>query len=178
MDIFHHNYHNEVRNVSQRYQKMTLAHLPSGNQTWLENPLWMEVLIGKSPIDIISVPCSSTPCLITRGNTIYIHFPLLHSGQHGIACCLCWDCSALSHHSRQRSETSLEHGWSPQNVQRWFKDIWGFPEIGVPPNHHFNGIFHHKPSIWGYNMYGNPHMWWAISLNICGGYHPNEYSKT
>ena len=33
--------------------------------------------------------------------------------------------------------------------------IWGFPEIGVPPNHpNFSGIFHYKPAIFGY-----PHLW-------------------
>ena len=33
-------------------------------------------------------------------------------------------------------------------------DIWVFPNIGVPPNIHFNGIFHYKPSILGY-----PYFW-------------------
>ena len=37
---------------------------PSGNQTWQwKIPLWMEVLIGKSPMN---GSFSSTPCLITR----------------------------------------------------------------------------------------------------------------
>ena len=35
--------------------------------------------------------------------------------------------------------------------------IWGFPEIGVPPNHpNFNRIFPYKPSILGI-----PHSWKA-----------------
>ena len=33
--------------------------------------------------------------------------------------------------------------------------IWGFPKIGVPPNHpNFSRMFPYKPSIWGY-----PHSW-------------------
>ena len=45
--------------------------------------------------------------------------------------------SALLKISRDKDETST---------------IWWFPEIRVPLC--FNGIFHHKPSIWGY-----PQLW-------------------
>ena len=39
------------------------------------------------------------------------------------------------------------------------QSIWGFSETGVPPNHPFvDGMFHYKPSIWGYPIYGNLHM--------------------
>ena len=38
--------------------------------------------------------------------------------------------------------------------------IWGFPKIGLPPNHPFlDGIFPYKPSsYWGTPINGNPHM--------------------
>ena len=40
-----------------------------------------------------------------------------------------------------------------------YQSSWGFPEIEVPPVIiHFNGIFPYKPSIWGYPIYGNPHL--------------------
>ena len=30
-----------------------------------------------------------------------------------------------------------------------------FPKIGLPPNHpYFSGVFHDKPTIWGYH-----HLW-------------------
>ena len=35
------------------------------------------------------------------------------------------------------------------------RSIWMFPKIMVPPNHPFlTGVFHYKPSIWGY-----PYCW-------------------
>ena len=35
--------------------------------------------------------------------------------------------------------------------------IWRFPEIGVPLNHPFlDGIFHYKPTIWGYPNFRKP----------------------
>ena len=62
-------------------------------------------------------------------------------------------------------------------------NIWWFPEIGVPTIFiHFNGIFPHKPSIWGYPMTmettislenGNTSGWFihtqpfSVNLNLC-----------
>ena len=37
--------------------------------------------------------------------------------------------------------------------------IWGFPKMGVPPTHPFQyRNFPYRPSIFGYPIYGNPHM--------------------
>ena len=47
--------------------------------------------------------------------------------------------------------------------------IWGFPEIGLPPViiHFRLGIFPYKPSIWGYPIYGNPHIYIYIYTYTC-----------
>ena len=44
--------------------------------------------------------------------------------------------------------------------------IWGFPKIGVPLNHSFlDGMFHSKPSILGYPIYGNPHIYIILCVS-------------
>ena len=50
------------------------------------------------------------------------------------------------------NDSILNEQWSfqPASVGR----IWGFPKIVVPPNLHFNRVFHYKPSI-----LGNPYFW-------------------
>ena len=40
----------------------------------------------------------------------------------------------------------------------WMRGIWRFPEIGVPPIIHFNGIFSINHLFLGYPIYGNPHI--------------------
>ena len=50
------------------------------------------------------------------------------------------------------------------------ESVWGFPKIGVPPNHHpFQWDFpQQKPSIWGYpHDYGNPHMKVHMFFSFC-----------
>ena len=42
------------------------------------------------------------------------------------------------------------------------KLTWGFPKMGVPPNHPFNGIFPYKPSTLGY-----PHLWKPPCVKKC-----------
>ena len=39
------------------------------------------------------------------------------------------------------------------------KSIWGFPEWGVPPNHHFNRIFSINHPFWGTPISGNLHLY-------------------
>ena len=51
--------------------------------------------------------------------------------------------------------------WHNQTMKYVLRNsqIWGFPEIGVPPNHPFlDGIFPCKPTILDTPIYGNPHM--------------------
>ena len=51
------------------------------------------------------------------------------------------------------SQTSVFHHFWRLNP------IWGCPEMGVPPNHpNFSGIFHYKPSIFGYHGHGKLHF--------------------
>ena len=47
---------------------------------------------------------------------------------------------------------------------RWTWTIWMFPKIVVPPNHHFNRVFHYKPSILGYPYFWKHPYVWAAGL--------------
>ena len=50
-------------------------------------------------------------------------------------------------------------------------NIWGFPEIGLPPNHPLLvGTFHFQSTIqlyqlWGFPIFGNPHWYMYICRN-------------
>ena len=52
-------------------------------------------------------------------------------------------------------------GCSVTNPSITYIPRWGFAEIGAPPNHPLiAGVFHYKPSIWGFPMYGKSHIAW------------------
>ena len=57
--------------------------------------------------------------------------------------------------------------------------MWGFPEIGLPPDPPLQWdcpIFHYKPSIWGYPIYGYPHFWeYDFHLNDPGFFGPGGW---
>ena len=70
-------------------------------------------------------------------------------------------CQPRWFHGRSAAATSAKWyfwGYSFLMILMGYTVKCGFPEMGVPQIIHFDRIFHHKPTILGSPIYGNPQM--------------------
>ena len=105
--------------------------------------------------------CHNGSHLRTTGE-FYRDFP----NQHDTTACFAWRVWRLRMELGRWVCSSTKNGWKSMELFIWVREIWGFPEIGVPLDHPFNGMLPYKPSILGIpHLWTPPYgQWWAPSL--------------